>query len=127
MGRSACLALATLTLGACAGTPGPLVEAGYPTGSLGLAAIQREDWPTAERLLTQARKGQREDPARLINLGRVYLETGRREEALAIWRRALAAGNHDEVELLSGATARTDDIARAALAYYGQPVETAGR
>ena len=127
MGRSAYLSLAILTLGACAGTPGPLVEAGYPTGSLGLAAIQREDWPTAERLLTEARKGRRDDPARLINLGRVYLETGRREEALATWRRALDAGNHQEVELLSGATARTDDIARAALTHYGQPVETAGR
>ena len=111
----------------CAGTPAPIVETGYPTGSLGLAAIQRGDWAAAERLLTQERSVAADDPARLINLARVYLETGRRGEAVATWRRALAASNHGEVELLSGGMARTDDIARAALARFDRPVETAAR
>ena len=37
---------------ACTSTPGPMVEAGYPAGSIALAAIERGDWATAERLLT---------------------------------------------------------------------------
>ncbi len=128
MTRTIGIILGTLTLAACAGAPAPIVEAGYPAGSLGLAAIQRGDWAAAERLLTAERGGVAdEDPARLINLARVYLETGRRAEAIATWRRALAAEGHGEVELLSGGMARTDAIARAALARFDRPVETAAR
>lgn len=119
--------LGTAALAGCAGAAAPIVEAGYPVGSLGVAAIQRGDWETAERLLTEDRRVPADDPARLINLGRVYLETGRRAEAVAMWRRALAASDHGEVELLSGGMARTDEIARTALARFDRPVETAAR
>lgn len=127
MKRHILLAWATLAVSACAATPGPIVEAGYPTGSLAVAAIERGDWATAERLLTRDSPLSADDPARLINLGRVYMETDRPEEALAAWRRALAASSHGEVETLDGRSARTDAIARDALAYYRRFVQTAAR
>lgn len=127
MKRLAVFALPALALSACTSTPGPMVEAGYPTGSLGLAAIDRADWATAERLLTEDTPLQADNPARLINLGRVYAETGRTEQALAVWRRALASNNHVEVELLDGSTARTDEVAREAIAHYGRTLQTAAR
>ena len=127
MKRHLFLAFATLAAAACAGTPGPIVEAGYPTGSLAVAAIERGDWVTAERLLTQDSRLSADDPARLINLGRVYMETGRPEQAAAVWQHALAASNHREVETLSGRTASTEEIARDALAQYQRFVQTAAR
>lgn len=127
MKRLASFALPALLLCACTSTPGPMVEAGYPTGSLAVAAIERGDWVTAERLLTEDRRLESDNPARLINLGRVYMATGRPEQALAVWRRALAASGHSEVELMSGETASTDQVARQALAHYERLIHTAAR
>ena len=120
------IAAATAALGACTSTPGPMVEAGYPAGSLALAAIERGDWATAERLLTDDRLISADDPARLVNLGRVYMATGRRERALAAWRRALASPNPVEVETLGGRLVMTDELAREALDHYAV-VRTAAR
>jgi Flp pilus assembly protein TadD len=114
----AILTLALSGLSACAATPAPIAEAGYPAGSLALAAIDRGDWATAERLLTSDRRLSADDPARLVNLGRVYMATGRPAEAVAAWRQALAAPNPAEVETLGGRTARTDQLAREALDHY---------
>lgn len=111
----------------CASSPSPMVEAGYPTGSLALAAIERGDWATAERLLTDDRHISADDPARLVNLGRVYMATGRTAEALAVWRRALASPHPVEVETLGGRTATTDQLAREALDHYQSPTQTAAR
>lgn len=126
MKRIALLIAGSAAVAACASTPAPLVEAGYPTGSLAVAAIGRGDWATAERLLTEHPTVDRDDPARLLNLGRVYMETGRPAQAFAAWRAALAS-HAVEVETLGGRTARTDELARQALAYYGGTVQTAAR
>ena len=125
MNRFNCLAIGITLLSACASGPGPMVENGYPTGSLALAAIERGDWSTAERLLTADGPVSTQDPARLINLGRVYMATGRYEQALAAWRQALAAPNPAEVETLGGRIARTDQIAREALDHYERLVTAA--
>ena len=127
MKRLQVLALSGLLLCACTSTPGPMVEAGYPTGSLAVAAIDRGDWAAAERLLTEDRRLASDNPARLINLGRVYAATGRTDQALAVWRQALAAGGHSEVELMDGASATTDEVARRALAHYERLTQTAAR
>ncbi|HET9428835.1 MAG TPA: tetratricopeptide repeat protein [Allosphingosinicella sp.] len=119
------LAMAAIALGACSTSLGPTVEAGYPTGSLAVAAIERADWATAERLLTDDRSIDRENPARLINLGRVYAATGRTNEAVTLWQRALAAPVHVEVQTADGRIARTDQIAREAIALYGGDLQTA--
>jgi tetratricopeptide (TPR) repeat protein len=127
MKKTGLLLFATIVLAGCASTPGPMVEADYPTGSLGLAAIERGDWSMAERLLTADRRVSKNDPARLINLGRVYMATGRSGEALAAWQQALAAPNPVEVETLDGRMAMTDEIAREALDRYQSAVVTAAR
>ena len=89
MKTPALLALAALSLSACAANrAAPLAETGYAPGALAVAAIERGDWARAEALLTDASRGAADDPARLINLGKVYWETGRHEQARAAWRRA---------------------------------------
>ena len=115
------LAAAGLAL-AATGVAAQSVESGYPRGSLAVAAIERGDLDRAEALLRDDALGATSDPARLINLGEVYMRTGRTAEALAAWRAALASTRHGEVETLGGRLLSTRDLAREALARY----ETAG-
>lgn len=93
------------------------VEDGYPRGSLAVAAIERGDWARAEQLLNGPLVD-RDDPARLINLGQVYMRTGRHAQALAAFRAALGSNRHVHVGTLSGRFASTRDVARDALARY---------
>lgn len=118
---------AALPLAACAAHQSPerLVETGYERGALAVAAIDRGDWATAERLLTTDRRAAADDPARLINLGRVYYETGRTGEALTAWRLALASEEHAEVRTADGRVASTEDLAREALARHDREVRSA--
>lgn len=111
------LAAGLLPLGACAG-PERMVETGYPRGALGVAAIDRGDFAGAERRLMESPLDA-DNPARLINLGYVYLRQGRHDEAVRVWRRALAAGHRHEVVTATGRTVSTDRLAREALARYG--------
>src|SRR3712207_5025827 len=75
MRKSALAAASAIALSACAGSqPGMIVEQGYQRGALGVAAIDRGDWAAAEAQLSEARGARSDDPARLINLGRVYAE-----------------------------------------------------
>lgn len=122
------LALAALSLSACAANrTAPIAESGYAPGALALAAIERQDWARAERLLTDTSRGNAEDPARLINLGEVYWRTGREGEALSVWRRALASSRHLEVETLGGRTLSTAQLAREALQAHDTSLRTATR
>jgi len=112
----AILALAAALVSACAtGAEAPLVEQGYERGSLGVAAITRHDWAAAEKALMRSRV-RADDPAKLINLGRVYMETGRRDEAVAAWRKALASDRHFMAESADGKAVSTEILARRALA-----------
>jgi len=101
-----------------AGQQVPRAETGFEVGALGLSAIDRGDWATAEQQLMEMRRVSASDPARLINLGRVYAETGRRDLAVAAFRKALEAPHPYEVTLGDGTVATTDQVARAALARY---------
>ena len=119
------LALAgSMSLAACATAPGPMVENGYAPGALGLAAIERADWRTAEARLTDANSDTR-DPAKLINLGTVYMETGRNGEALSAWRLALASDRHHLIETRGGRVLSTRDLAREALALHDTGLRSA--
>ena len=118
MKRLVLISMAAISVGACSTSPGPMVEAGFPTGSLAVAAMERGDWTTAERLLTEHRAIDRDHPARLINLGRVYAETGRTNEAILMWQRALDSRIQVEVETADGRMARTDQIAGEAISRY---------
>lgn len=113
-------ALAAASLSGCAANQAaPRAEAGYQPGALAVAAIERGDWRRAETLLTDSQRGNPDDPARLINLGKVYWETGRRDQARALWHRA-AAIEPIEVETLGGRTVTTALLAREALASTGE-------
>jgi Tfp pilus assembly protein PilF len=98
MRRFAVCLVAALPLGACATAP--------------------------ERLLVDSRLGQ-EDPARLINLGYVYMEQGRRDAAVKAWHSALEAPRHRWVETMTGREVRTDQLAREAIARYGRTMASA--
>lgn len=113
-----CLATA-LPLAACASNGAQLVENGVPRGSLGVAALERGDLARAEHLLVNSSLDS-DDPARLINLGYVYMEQGRREEAMTAWKAALAAPRHRVVETMAGHEVRTDALARQILARHQQ-------
>jgi len=124
------IALLTLVLAPFASVglaaPAPRAEVGYPIGSRALSAIERGDWATAERLLTQDSRIANDDPARLVNLGRVYMATGRTGEAMAAWHQAAAAAPV-EVETAGGRVVTTDALAREAIAYYQSRPQTAAR
>jgi Tfp pilus assembly protein PilF len=109
--------VATLPLAACATQPGPMVETGYPRGSLAVAAIDRGDYARAEQLLEKSVLG-RDDPALLINLGQVYMAQGKHAEAMQAWRSALAVPLARDVEIKAGHTVRTDQLARELIARH---------
>lgn len=113
-------ALAAVAFPACAADrAATLAETGtYRPGALAVAAIGQGNWRHAEQLLTDRHRGGASDPARLINLGKVYWETGRQDQARALWRRA-ADLQPVEVETAGGRTVSTATLAREALAAYG--------
>lgn len=128
MRNSALAALAAIALSACAGKqPGMVVEQGYQRGALGLAAIDRGDWTAAEAQLSELRGLRSDDPARLINLGKVYAETGRVGDAITVWQLALASKRQFEVVTAEGRVVSTDRLAREALARYRPALQTASR
>ena len=125
-----CVAFAAVSLSGCAmNRNAPLAETGaYQPGALAVAAIERQDWARAEQLLNDRQRGNADDPARLINLGKVYWETGRQDQARALWRRAAAMAPID-IETTGGRSISTAVLAREALATYGAggPVVAARR
>jgi Flp pilus assembly protein TadD len=128
MRTPALLAAAAALLSACAANQSAgLVENGYSPGSLAVAAIDRGDWAQAEALLTRNGGASQDDPARLINLGKVYMETGRPGMALSAWRKALASDRHEMVETIGGQWVSTEALARQALALHGTEVRSAAR
>lgn len=128
MKNSALAALAATALSACAGNqPGMMVEQGYQRGALGVAAIDRGDWTAAETQLSELSGLRSDDPARLINLGKVYAETGRVADAVTVWQLALASKRQFEVVTADGRIASTDQLAREALARYQPALQTAAR
>lgn len=96
----------------------------HASDPLAVAAIQQGDLTRAEAILTDGRLDA-DDPMRLINLGDVYWLSGRQGEAVAAWRRALAARTQYDVETVGGRVLPTYEIAREALALHGRPVLTA--
>jgi Flp pilus assembly protein TadD len=128
MRNFALAAVAAIALSACAGKQdGMLVEQGYQRGALGVAAIDRGDWAAAETQLSELRGIRSDDPARLINLGKVYAETGRVGDAVTVWQLALASKSQFEVVTAEGRVVSTDRLAREALARYQPVLQTAAR
>lgn len=119
MGRTLLISLAALAVGGCASVSGnPMAARLDAPAYLGVAAIDREDWALAEKQLNAAPVEQWEDPARLVNLGKVYMATNRPGLALATWERALKSRSHYDVRLKDGSTASTAEVAHTALDRY---------
>lgn len=128
MRQYALTALTAIALSACAGQqPGMIVEQGYDRGALAVAAIDRGDWAAAETKLADLGDVRSDDPARLINLGKVYAETGRVGDAIAVWQLALASKRQFEVVTAEGRIVSTDRLAREALARYRPALHAAAR
>lgn len=97
---AAAVALAVLT-------PQALLAADIPqaraySDDLGTRAIMNQDWETAETII---RAGLEENPGdvfRLLNLAAVYGQTGRTEEAAAIYREILNSDEDRVAALPSG-------------------------
>ena len=119
---------AAIAVSACATSEsGTLVEQGYQRGALGVAALDRGDWTAAEAQLSELRGIRKDDPARLINLGKVYAETGRVGDAVTVWKLALESDRQFEVTTAQGRVVSTAQLAREALARYQPTVRTAAR
>ena len=88
-----------LSLGLASAMMLPL--AARAAGDLGYDAIKNHDWATAEQ---QLKAGLQQDPGNLsrqLNLAWVYAQTGRKEEAAALYRDILKR-DPDRVASLSG-------------------------
>lgn len=92
----------------------------------GAVAIRQGDLARAEALLTD-RHLDSGNPVRLLNLGAVYWMSGRRHQAVAAWREALAAPVQYDVQTAGGRMRSTDQLAREALAAAARPLRTASR
>lgn len=90
------------------------------------AAIQSGDFARAETVLNAPRFDVN-DPVRLLNIGAVYWMTGRRDAAIASWRRALASRVQYDVQTAGGRLRSTDELAREALDAAERPLRTASR
>lgn len=90
-------------------------EVGYPQGALGYDALVQGDFRTAEIQL-QTSPSAANDPARLINMGYLYLRTGRIANARQMFEAARDSRDHFDVELANGTTADSRDVATRALA-----------
>lgn len=88
-------------------------EIGYPKGSLGVEAILNADYAAAERQLDDFRV-YKDDPGRLINLGFVFMKTGRTQDAARHFEQVLEQDNVDMI-VADGRTMYSHDIARRAL------------
>jgi Flp pilus assembly protein TadD len=90
-------------------------EIGYPKDSLAYRAIAAGNYAKAERQLTSELRIAKDDPARLINHGRVLAKTGRYAEAAQLFEQAMQV---DEIELIlaDGRVMSSREAARRALA-----------
>ncbi|MDQ3140418.1 MAG: tetratricopeptide repeat protein [Pseudomonadota bacterium] len=128
MKTPALLAFTAISLAACAtNQPAAMVEQGYQRGALAVAAIDRGDWSTAEEKLIAMQGTSARDPARLINLGTVYMETGRPGAAMSAWRLALASPKHFMIETRDGRTVSTEVLARQAIARHSGDPQVSAR
>jgi len=96
-----------------------LPEVARADDDLGVAAIRNHDWTTAERVLQE---GLQQDPAnvsRQLNLAWVYAQTGRKQEAAALYREILKR-DQDRFASRPGSSGTMALLARRGLALLDQ-------
>lgn len=92
----------------------PQDEIGYSKGALGTDALMKGDNERAlQQILTS--KAEADDPARLINLGRVYARMGRKTDAINAFQAAIDSREHFDVMLSDGRVMDSREVARLSL------------
>ncbi len=111
MRNLAFLASSALVMAAPTAAQSPAGELGYQRGALGYDALVSANYSAAEKQILADRSAARSDPAKLINLGTIYLQTNRRNQALLAFNRVLDA---EEVDLIlaDGSESSSHDVAR---------------
>lgn len=87
----------------------------------GYHALAAGNFTSAQATLEQDR-ATAADPARLINLGYIYMRAGREHEARAIFDRVRTSFDPVEVELANGEVTDTHVIARRALSRLNRTI-----
>lgn len=105
------LALATMAQA----EPARTGEVGYARGALGYDALMAGDMTRAEQQIADARGVARDDPARMINLAYIHMQTGRLQSARQLFEAVRDHRDHFMVELANGEAVDTREVAQRAL------------
>lgn len=98
-------------------------EIGYSKGALGAAALIKGDNERAlKQILTS--KVDANDPAKLINLGRVYARMGRTADAARAFQAVIDSRDHFDVMLSDGRVMDSRAVARRLLQQLQERVAT---
>ncbi|WP_417620138.1 tetratricopeptide repeat protein [Parasphingorhabdus sp.] len=90
-------------------------EIGYAKGALGYDALVAGDNEIALQQLEMAEKVDANDPARLINLGQVYVRMGRTGDAARMFMAAMQSDRNFDLVLSNGTVVNSRDAADQAL------------
>ena len=105
----------TLTAAAAAALAVLTPQISLAADDLGTGAIMNQDWETAEAQILEGLQNNPDDVFRLLNLAAVYGQTGREEEAAAIYRRILESDDERLAALPSGRGQPVKEVAERGL------------
>jgi Flp pilus assembly protein TadD len=113
--RTVLMAAALIVTGASAAHADTGGEVGYPRQSLGYVALVAGNPGLAEVQIETSRGVAVDDPARLLNLGAVHMQTGRIETARHLFEAVRDHRREIMVETANGEAISSRDVARRAL------------
>ncbi|MEP7348888.1 MAG: hypothetical protein ABI668_02925 [Sphingorhabdus sp.] len=90
-------------------------EIGYPRGSIGYDALMAGDNDRAISQIMANERVNRNDPARLINLGQAYARTGRTAQAVELFNAAIESRDELDLILADGRVMNSKEAAKQAL------------
>ena len=108
--------LAVSLAGVAQSQPPASGEIGYSQGSLGYDALIAGDNSRAIAQIMANERVNRNDPARLINLGQAYARTGRTAEAAQLFLTAMESRDQIDLILADGKVMNSREAAKQALA-----------
>lgn len=89
-------------------------EISYPKGSIGYEALMQGENERAVSQIMASEGVSRNDPARLLNLGRAYVRMGRTEDAARVFQTALQSRDSVDLVLADGRVINSKVAARQA-------------
>lgn len=99
-------------------------EIAYPADTIGYEALMRGDNERAVSQILNSNKISRDDPAKLLNLGRAYARMGRTDEAAVMFAAAMKSKDSVDLVLADGRVMNSKDAARKAYANLQMRVAT---